>query len=292
MPIGHIAGHSGRVKVYLALRESSEGSSVLRVFSREKDARAYPLADTVEPVDVDEAPIDVRMYHELRWDLREDREPSVRSHWMEYSDRFAETTHVLSPPLSSDPGWLAVQGWDLDDVHRLYGERRGLYLAARRRAAAELVAALDRIDVRVVTDYQGRTELLTPLHPQGSRLRVDRARIVEQAGVDDWELSSRWFTVETLTFDQADGFSSCEQPNWYYPEHGIVPQVHPWRLGVNGLGFHQRETRGEVLRLGLAFLGVGQGCAVWRRADGRWDVETHLWPGRGETSSHTGQQVS
>jgi hypothetical protein len=270
------------MRVHLAIHESSEGCSVLRVFARQEDADGYKLADRVEAIDVDEGPVDVQMFHELRWDLRKEREPSVRSYWLERASRPDATRHVLAPPLGDPTGWLYVDGWDLDDVRRVYEEQRALYLAARRQAAVELVAALGRADVQVVVDYQGRTELLTPLHPQGSRLRIDRARIVEQAGVDDWELSSRWFTVESLSFDDADGFSVCEQPNWYYPQDRTVPQVHPWRLSVRGLGFHQRETRDEIYRLGRAFLGVGQPCEVWHRGEHHWDVEANLWPRRDE----------
>lgn len=252
---------------------------MLRVFARRQDADGYKLANRVEEFDVDEGPVDVQMFHELRWDLREEREPSVRSYWLERASRPNVTRHILAPPLDDPTGWLHVDGWDLDDVRRVYAEQRALYLAARKQAAVELVEALGRIDVEVVADWTGRTELLTPLHPQGSRLRIDRSCLAEQAGVDG-DLTGRWFTVETLVFDDADGFSVCEQPNWYYPQDQVVPQVHPWRLSVRGLGFHQRETREEIYRLGRAFLGIGQSCEVWHRGETQWDVEAFLSPGR------------
>ncbi|WP_343948641.1 hypothetical protein [Nonomuraea longicatena] len=54
--------------------------------------------------------------------------------------------------------------------------------------------------------------IVTPLHPASSPLSVSATRVAEQTGLPINELPGRRFTVTTLTFEDADGFTLVNDP--------------------------------------------------------------------------------
>ena len=92
------------MKVYLAMRGDDYDSSVLRVFARKEDADAYELADFVVEEDVTESRVDVRPWHTLTWNLREDSEPYVRTRWQEFNDIVHRVVRELHGSISAEHG--------------------------------------------------------------------------------------------------------------------------------------------------------------------------------------------
>lgn len=216
------------MKVYLAMRGDGYESSVLRVFAHKKDADAHPMANFVEEMDVTEGQADVRQWHTLTWNLRENSEPYVRAAWTEFDDgdpgRVTHFTRVnfknpyrywTDTKIRHRPVEMIVGGWNLDAVHRVFAEQREAFLREREEEAAAVLATLDRIDVQANYDVgEGRVLLTTPIHPGGAHFTVSRVRILQQAGLPaDIRLGGRWFTVQTLTPTDADGFTVCADPH-------------------------------------------------------------------------------
>ncbi|MCP2353175.1 hypothetical protein HD597_000195 [Nonomuraea thailandensis] len=67
-------------------------------------------------------------------------------------------------------------------------------------------------EVQVLITVGDQAHLITSLHPASAPLRVEAARVAEQAGVPVNELPGRRFTVERLTAADADGFTLVDDP--------------------------------------------------------------------------------
>ncbi|MFI7448109.1 hypothetical protein ACIBQX_11475 [Nonomuraea sp. NPDC049714] len=187
--------------------------SIRQVFSTREAAEAYEHGDNVEEFELLDAPPEVRDWHTITRTLGKDRElqhHSGREDFVGDPDRISVTVENNA----HGPHQLIVEGWDLEKVQAAAEDEYVKFLAERDERAAEVVAGLDRIDVRVWYEADGRTVLETPIHSTADHFSVPHDMVCGQAGVDPSQsLHGRWFTVQRLTYTEADGFSVCENPN-------------------------------------------------------------------------------
>lgn len=206
------------VKVYLATTGEYSDYRVVRVFANRADAEAYPIADDIEEYELTEGPVDVRPWHEITWRLN-DREPEQTHELRDFDGHPNNCIHRLCSSYGR-PHALTVEGWDLTRVQKVFSEQRAQYVAmqdlkrAQRDAeVAEQVAMMGTLYVQVTHTEYADAALRTPLHKAGRGLLVPSDRVREQAGLEPGApLPGRWFTVQTLTLDTADGFSVSEGP--------------------------------------------------------------------------------
>lgn len=125
------------VKVYLATRGEYSDYRVAHVFARREDAEAYKLADNVEERELHDGPVEVRRWHEMRWEPRlGDRagdgfalpNPHEDSEYRDFDGQPGRAEHQW---MGMGPGRmrLTVGGWDLARVRKVYSEQRAQYLA-------------------------------------------------------------------------------------------------------------------------------------------------------------------
>ncbi|HEY9370029.1 hypothetical protein [Streptomyces sp.] len=178
------------------------GYEVIGVFAREADAQACELGDRVLAFDVREGPANVRDRHVVTLFDSLFRGPERTSH------RRIDTG---DGDTLQEHGWRAV--FETFDAGRA-DAKMVEWQAEHERRAAEFVASLDRIDVKVWYEPgDGYAMVLTPLHLPENALRVPRDLITDQAGLPRGAtLHAKWFSVETLTLHQVDGFSACQDP--------------------------------------------------------------------------------
>jgi hypothetical protein len=124
------------VKVYLATAGEYSDYRVLHVFARREDAESYPLGEDVEEREVRDGPVEVRMWHELRWapHLGDRPRDSLReANPVEYRElKDFEGGQDAGYVWSRDHmGYdhLRVDGWDPGRVRKVYSEQRAQYLA-------------------------------------------------------------------------------------------------------------------------------------------------------------------
>lgn len=202
------------MKVYLtASDEPGEyGYENLRIFTRREDAEAYELAAHIAEFDLTEGPVEVRTWHTIRWHLGEHQEPQERT---ERRDFYGNTTvvHTVREGPALRPTAIVVGAWDLQAARDAFADERARYVAMRDQLTAEYTAGLGRIEVQVWYEVDGRAVLKTPVHTAADHFTVPRERITEQAGLAPGAtLHGGWFTVETLTFTDAQGFAVCAPP--------------------------------------------------------------------------------
>ena len=135
-------------KIYLATSGEYSDYRVQHVFSRREDAEAYELGDGVEERELQEGPVEVRVWHMLFWDARiGDRKgdslrqanPYEYSQRRDFDGRPGHTEHrwhgdhdARYPEragTSANGPRLQVSGWDLDRVRKVYSEQRAQYEA-------------------------------------------------------------------------------------------------------------------------------------------------------------------
>lgn len=124
-------------KVYLATSGEYSSYRVRRAFARREDAEAYKLGDDVLDLEVSDGPVEVRRWHDLRWEPRlGDRAaqwPSVANPHVdsEYRDFDGDERHAAHHWVQITPGrtMLKVGGWDLALVKKVYSEQRAQYRA-------------------------------------------------------------------------------------------------------------------------------------------------------------------
>jgi hypothetical protein len=191
------------VKVYLATagQPGDYDYKVVGIFARREDADAFRLAERVEEWDVDEAPVPLRIRHTIAWDAELKHAPTWTS----------DTVPARGSVPEVEETGTSFACWDREQAREVFDRQQ----AARARRAADLVAGLDRVDVQVWYEPgNGTAVLLTPLHTTKELFKVDRDRITDQAGLPRGAyLHGKWFTVETCTVTEVDGFSVCEKPD-------------------------------------------------------------------------------
>jgi hypothetical protein len=203
------------MKVYVATsgEPGDHWYGIEQVFRTREAAEAYERGDDVEEFELLDAPPEVRDWHTITRTLGKDCalvHRSDRSDFVGNPDRISVTVENNA----YGPYKLIVGGWDLEKVQAAAETEYVKFLAERDEQAAEIVAGLDRIDVRVWYEADGLTVLETPIHRTTDHFSVPHDLVCEQAGVDPSKsLHGRWFTVQRLTFTEADGFSVCEDPN-------------------------------------------------------------------------------
>ncbi|MGS2645871.1 hypothetical protein [Streptosporangium sp. G12] len=127
------------MKVYLATYGAYSDFEVVRVFARREDAEAYELSDDVEEFEVEEGPVETRLWHTIRWFSNEpDGEHQQTIHT-------GRTFTLMNPrhehsgrrdydgrPRHVEHRWdsesLTVGGWDIERVRKVYGELRAEWL--------------------------------------------------------------------------------------------------------------------------------------------------------------------
>jgi hypothetical protein len=134
------------VKVYLATSGEYSDYCVRKVFLREEDADAYPLADCTEEFELHEGPVDVRSWITLTWrperaDATErqlaaaDQNPAVTGEPRDFDGNERNCSHSWGTAWHSASRTrvpiLDVQGWDLDRVRKVYSEQRAQFIANR-----------------------------------------------------------------------------------------------------------------------------------------------------------------
>jgi len=125
-----------RMKVYLATAGEYSDYRVVRVFARKEDAEAYELANDVEEYELTEGPIEVRRWHTLGWcPWIPDREatgmaaanPFWGNEMRDYDDQPRNVIHKWQDDRFGRR--LAVEGWDLDRIRKVYSEQRAQFIA-------------------------------------------------------------------------------------------------------------------------------------------------------------------
>ncbi|MFC6080956.1 hypothetical protein [Sphaerisporangium aureirubrum] len=82
----------------------------------------------------------------------------------------------------------------------------------RRQGRPRTRAAVPPGQALVLLTVGDDAHLVTASHPRNAPLVVPAARIAEQAGLPANELPGKWFTVERLDQDDADGFQLLHDP--------------------------------------------------------------------------------
>ncbi|TYB69713.1 hypothetical protein FXF51_06005 [Nonomuraea sp. PA05] len=195
------------MKVYAAISNYDSydydgGYEVVGVFADRVDAEQCELADGVLAFDVLDGPAYVRDRHVVTLYDSLFRGPE-RTSYRRIDTGNGDTLE--------EHGWRAV--FETFDSGRA-DAKMAEWQAEHKRRAAEFVASLDRIDVKVWYEPgDGYALVLTPLHLPERALRVSRDLITDQAGMPRGAtLHAQWFTVDTLTLDHIDGFKVCRAP--------------------------------------------------------------------------------
>jgi hypothetical protein len=126
------------MKVYLATSGEYSDFRVRQVFARREDAESYELGDDVEEREVRDGPVEVRSWHFLYWrpgkpdsggDSLACGNPWSSSRPSDFDGRPRLVQHHWD---DHGPGRvLAVEGWDLDGVRKVYSEQRAQHIAAQ-----------------------------------------------------------------------------------------------------------------------------------------------------------------
>lgn len=139
------------MKVYLATSGSYSDYTIDHVFLKREDAEAYELSDDVEEFDLHEGPVKTRIQYSLAWWPDEpdgDHEVPVSgwgtrpdytitltnprpmdAHRRDFDGRPNHVEHRWHPGVHTNGrSSLIVQGWDLERVHKVYGELRAAWL--------------------------------------------------------------------------------------------------------------------------------------------------------------------
>ncbi|MFI6510095.1 hypothetical protein ACIBCT_21025 [Streptosporangium sp. NPDC050855] len=202
------------MKVYLAASDEPGEYNYenLRIFTRREDAEAYELAAHIAEFELTEGPVEVQTWHTIRWHLGEHQEPQERTERRDFDGNTSTFRSTWEGP-ALRPTAIVVGAWDLQAARDAFADERAQYMAMRDGLAAKYTAGLDRIEVQVWYEVGGRAVLKTPVHTTADHFTVPRERITEQAGLaPDATLHGQWFTVETLTFTDAQGFAVCAPP--------------------------------------------------------------------------------
>lgn len=131
--------------VYLATAGEYSDFRVLHAFANREDAESYKLGEDVKEFEVHDGPVEVRRWHLLTWrgdradrmgvDNRGLPNPHVYSGEMRDFDGNAKhVQHTWSKAHMQEvdgQAHLAVGGWDLALVKKVYGEQRAQYLARK-----------------------------------------------------------------------------------------------------------------------------------------------------------------
>ncbi|WP_433364111.1 hypothetical protein [Streptosporangium sp. CA-115845] len=208
------------MKVYLTASDQpgEYNYTNLRIFTRREDAEAYELAAHIEEFDLTEGPVEVRTWHTIRWHLGENQEPQERTERRDFDGNTSTFRATWEGP-ARRPTAIVVGSWDMETTREAFADERAQYMGVRNHQAAECTAGLDRIEVQVWYEVDGRAVLKTPVHTTSDHFTVPRDRIAEQAGIAPGvSLHGLWFTVDTLTFTDADGFTICAAPSKSAPD--------------------------------------------------------------------------
>lgn len=121
------------MKVWLATSGEYSDFSVVKVFAREEDARAYGLADSVVEWEVNEGPVLTRIVKRLIWHPA--RPEADGNPWI-HSDRrdVDDSPGVKHRWVPAQPGmetYLIVEGWDAEGVNKVYSEQCAQYIARK-----------------------------------------------------------------------------------------------------------------------------------------------------------------
>lgn len=125
--------------VYLATAGEYSDFRVVHAFARREDAESYKLGDEVMELEVREGPVEVRYWHELRWEPHlGDRaaqwpaaaNPRVDPELRDFDGNEKHVEHRW-PGTAPRRTLLIVGGWDLALVKKVYGEQRAQYLARK-----------------------------------------------------------------------------------------------------------------------------------------------------------------
>lgn len=197
------------MKVYLATSgyPGEYGYQLLHAFMNMSDAEAYELADGVLEMDVHQGPVEVRPRYVVAWVKDHNQSPTLQTYAASFDDR---------PDEDDTSGFMVrFKTWDKDRAKAKHDEQFAVFVAERERRAAEACAPTGRFDVQVwYEQHDGTAVLRTPLHTTKEHFEVPRDRITDQAGLPRGEtIHGRWFSVQTCTFTEVDGFSVCAAPN-------------------------------------------------------------------------------
>lgn len=128
------------MKVYLATRGEYSDFRVCHVFAKREDAEAYALGDDVREMELREAPVEVRTWHELWWySARPDEERDPSGHRSANPCETSDQRDFDGDPRHAEHRWnkdhngvrttLIAGGWDRDQVRKVYSEQRAQHLA-------------------------------------------------------------------------------------------------------------------------------------------------------------------
>lgn len=208
------------MKVYVATSgyRGEYWYSIRQVFSTREAAEAYEHARDIEEFELLDAPPEVRDWHTVTRVFGKDAGNDAPVHRVDRCDFLGDADHIEVEVDRNErdyhrPYKVAVQGWDLDKVMAVAEVECAKFFAERDEWAASVVAELDRIDVKVWYEVDGKTVLETPVHRTTDHFTASHDLVCEQAGIDPSQsLHGRWLTVERLSFTEADGFSVCRDP--------------------------------------------------------------------------------
>lgn len=124
-------------KVYLATSGEYSDFVVRQVFAHEEDAQSYQLADNVLDFELQDGPVEVRLWHTLHWNPKEPDQTGdpdmLENPWsnarpQEFDDKadFVEHRWVDNARRGD---LLIVTGWDRERLMKVYSEQRAKYLA-------------------------------------------------------------------------------------------------------------------------------------------------------------------
>jgi len=125
--------------VYLATAGEYSDYRVCHVFARREDAEAYAGSDDVKEMELQEGPVEMRIWYRLWWwPDRPDQEKGDglrSSNPVIYGD---ERRDFDGDPRHAEHSWdhslrnvLSVEGWNRDQVLKVYSEQRAQYIAAK-----------------------------------------------------------------------------------------------------------------------------------------------------------------
>jgi len=131
--------------IYLAVSGEYSDSRVCHAFSRREDAESYKLGVDVRELELHDGPVEVREWHMLWWrtDLP-DREtipgfananPYESFLLQDFNGDERYCRHDWKGAPATSAGVLTVQGWNLDQVRKVYSEQRAQYLAGKEGIA-------------------------------------------------------------------------------------------------------------------------------------------------------------
>ncbi|SET49649.1 hypothetical protein [Nonomuraea wenchangensis] len=208
------------MKVYVATSgyRGDYWYSIQQVFRTREAAEAYGRAHDIEEFELLDAPPEVRDWHTITRTFGKDAGSGEPVHRVDQLDFLGDPDRIevqvdRNPKDRDRPYKVVVEGWDLDKVKAASEAQCANFLAERNEWAASVVAELDRIDVKVWYEVDGKTVLETPVHRTADHFTVPHDLVCSQLGIDPSQsLHGRWLTVERLSFTEADGFSLCRDP--------------------------------------------------------------------------------